>query len=313
MYPPRGSSIRKSRTRPILGRRGRPEPRPSTRRICRRRGRRYPPDSGAARAGEPATRSGARIRRLEKHKFGRPPYVCMPRKDLGGLIRLVPLRDLQKFVESEAKKDAGVERRFLSRFGGLDGAPRVDYREQAEIMFAGVDYMTPYQNRLRFGDFFKAAKARERQGQAAEAVRIYVEVSEAIRSNYNRVDGLQRALLGGLLQSGGRDGRLHRQTEGGLREDPAHRIPVPPVHHQRLGHNRGRLRAGPHRRMHRSAGSGVPEGPERAHTPREARLQSHQGLLPGAGARFFCRPKCSKRWESGRPQQSCSTGTTEGA
>lgn len=112
----------------------------------------------------------------------------MPRKDLGGLIRLVPLKDLQKFVESEIKKDAGVERRFLSRFGGLDGAPRVDYREQAETMFAGVDYMTPHQNRLRFGDFFRAAKARERQGQAAEAVRICLELSEAIRSNYNRVD-----------------------------------------------------------------------------------------------------------------------------
>ena len=116
------------------------------------------------------------------------PYVDMHRKDLGGLIRLVPLKDLQRFIESEIKKDAGVERRFLSRFGGLDGAPRVDYREQAEIMFADVDYMTPYQNRLRFGDFFKAAKARERRGQAAEAIRIYLEVSEAIRSNYNRVD-----------------------------------------------------------------------------------------------------------------------------
>jgi hypothetical protein len=112
----------------------------------------------------------------------------MPRRDLGGLIRLVPPRDLQRFVESEIKRDAGVERRFLSRFGGLDGAPRVDYREQAEIMFADVDYMTPYQNRLRFGDFFRAAKARERQGQAAEAIRIYLEVSEAIHSNYNRVD-----------------------------------------------------------------------------------------------------------------------------
>lgn len=112
----------------------------------------------------------------------------MARKDLGGLIRLVPLKDLQKFVESEAKKDAGVERRLISRFGGLDGAPRVDYREQVEIMFADVDYMTPYQNRLRFGDFFRAAKARERQGQTAEAIRIYQEVSEAIRSNYHKVD-----------------------------------------------------------------------------------------------------------------------------
>lgn len=112
----------------------------------------------------------------------------MDRRDLGGLVRLVPLRDLQKFVESEIKKDTGVERRFLSRFGGLDGAPRVDYRKQAEIMFADVDYMTPYQNRVRFGDFFRAAKARERQGQAAEAVRIYREVSEAILSNYNRMD-----------------------------------------------------------------------------------------------------------------------------
>ena len=100
----------------------------------------------------------------------------------------MPLRDLQRFVESEAKKDAGVERRLLSRFGGLDGAPRVDYREQAEIMFADVDYMTSYQDRLRFGDFFRAAKARERQGQAAEAIRIYLEVSEAIRSNYHRVN-----------------------------------------------------------------------------------------------------------------------------
>lgn len=112
----------------------------------------------------------------------------MSRSDLRGLIRLVPLKDLQKFVESEAKKDAGVERRFLSRFGGLDGAPQVDYREQAEIMFAGVDYMTPYQDRLRFWDFFRAAKARERQGQAAEAIRIYLEVSEAIHSNYHKVD-----------------------------------------------------------------------------------------------------------------------------
>lgn len=112
----------------------------------------------------------------------------MSGSDLGGLIRLVPLKDLQKFVESEAKKDAGVKRRFLSRFGGLDGAPRVDYREQAEIMFAGVNYMTPYQDRLRFGDFFRAAKARERQGQAAEAIRICLEVSEAIHSNYHKVD-----------------------------------------------------------------------------------------------------------------------------
>ncbi|MCE2507929.1 MAG: hypothetical protein J4G04_01290 [Nitrosopumilaceae archaeon] len=112
----------------------------------------------------------------------------MPRKDMGGLIRLVPLKDLQRFVESEVKKDAGVERRFLSRFGGLDGAPRVDYREQVEIMFADVDYMTPYQNRVRFTDFFRAAKARERQGQAAEAIRICLEVSEAIRSNYHKVD-----------------------------------------------------------------------------------------------------------------------------
>ena len=112
----------------------------------------------------------------------------MPRKDMGGLIRLVPLKDLQRFVESEVKKDAGVERRFLSRFGGLDGAPRVDYREQVEIMFADVDYMTPYQDRVRFTDFFRAAKARERQGQAAEAIRICLEVSEAIRSNYHKVD-----------------------------------------------------------------------------------------------------------------------------
>ena len=55
-------------------------------------------------------------------------------------------------------------------------------------MFAGVDYMTPYQGRLRFGDFFRAAKARERQGRAAEAIRIYLEVSEAIHSNYHKVD-----------------------------------------------------------------------------------------------------------------------------
>lgn len=112
----------------------------------------------------------------------------MSGSDLGRLIRLVPLKDLQKFVESEAKKDAGVERRLFSRFGGLDGAPRADYRKQAEIMFADVNYMTPYQNRLRFGDFFRVAKARERRGQVAEAIRIYQEVSEAIYSNYHKVD-----------------------------------------------------------------------------------------------------------------------------
>ena len=114
--------------------------------------------------------------------------MVMSGSDLGRLIRLVPLKDLQKFVESEAKKDAGVERRLLSRFGGLEGAPRVDYREQAEIMFDDVNYMTSYQDRLRFGDFYRAAKARERRGQAAEAIRIYREVSEAILSNYHKVD-----------------------------------------------------------------------------------------------------------------------------
>ena len=108
--------------------------------------------------------------------------------DYGRLIRLVPLKDLQKFVESEMKRNAGVERRFLTRFGGLDGTSRVDYRRQVDIMFADVDYMTPYQSRLRFTDFFRAAKARERQGQAAEAIRICQEVSEAIRFHYHKVD-----------------------------------------------------------------------------------------------------------------------------
>ena len=104
------------------------------------------------------------------------------------LIPLVPLKDLQRFVESEIKKDSGVERRFLSRFGGLDNTSHVDYREQVDIMFGDADYMVSCANPLSFADFFRAAKSRERQGQTAEAIRIYLEVSEAIRSNYYKVD-----------------------------------------------------------------------------------------------------------------------------
>lgn len=105
----------------------------------------------------------------------------------GRLIRLVPLKDLQGFVESEMKKDSGVERRFVSRFGGLDDASQVDYREQVDAMFSDVYYMSS-RKRLSFADFFRAAKDRERRGQAPEAIRILAEVSEAIKSNYYMVD-----------------------------------------------------------------------------------------------------------------------------
>lgn len=110
------------------------------------------------------------------------------REGAGGIIRRVPRADLQNFLESEIKKDAGVRRRFLVRFGGSDGVPRADYRHEVDVMFDDVDYMTSKKDRLSFAEFFRAAKARERQGHAAEAIRIYLEVSEAIESNHHLVD-----------------------------------------------------------------------------------------------------------------------------
>ena len=104
------------------------------------------------------------------------------------MIRRVSGADLQKFLESEIKRDADVRRRFLIRFGGSDGVPRVDYRGEVDAMFGDVDYMTSRRDRLSFAEFFRAAKARERRGHAAEAIRICLEVSEAIESNHHLVD-----------------------------------------------------------------------------------------------------------------------------
>ena len=107
---------------------------------------------------------------------------------VGEIIRRTSRADLQKFLMSEIKKSPDVRRRFLVRFGGDDAATRTDYRREVDVMFAGVDHMTSWNDRLRFTDFFRAAKAHERRGRAAEAVRICREVSEGIEANYGRVD-----------------------------------------------------------------------------------------------------------------------------
>ena len=104
------------------------------------------------------------------------------------VARRMSRADLQKFLISEIKKNPDARRRFLVRFGGADGVPRVDYRHEVDVMYADVDYMTSWKNKLRFTDFFRAAKDRERRGHAAEAIRIYLEVSEGIEANHYLVD-----------------------------------------------------------------------------------------------------------------------------
>lgn len=104
------------------------------------------------------------------------------------VLGIIPRADLQKFLRSEMKKNGGFRRRLLVRFGGTGGVPRVDYREEVDAMFADLDYPESARRRLSFADFFRAAKAREREGHVQEAIRIYLEVSEAIEANYDWVD-----------------------------------------------------------------------------------------------------------------------------
>ena len=154
--------------------------------------------------------------------------------DERALLRSVPREELEKFLWSEMRKNAEVRTRFLVSFGGSDGVPRIDYRKEVDAMFDDVEVGSAWK-KISFATFFRAARARERDGHVAEAIRIYREVSEAVRRNYHVVDDsgghysetIYKAVLGMVAcicrqKMGGEEKRQHIAYLYGrfLAEDP---------------------------------------------------------------------------------------------
>ena len=85
----------------------------------------------------------------------------------------------REFVVSLLNKSVEAKRLFETRFGEPDLPDHQDCHLEMTYMVYETSQMVD-QGKIRFTDFFRAAKAHERRGNFTEAVLIYRNISEAI-------------------------------------------------------------------------------------------------------------------------------------
>lgn len=111
-----------------------------------------------------------------------------PSEDWEGVFEGLSAERLREFLTLEMRGNAGLRRRFLSRFGRRGTTSRTKFRAEIEAAYERMGDAGHYGEELYFDDFFGAAKASANRGDYDEALWMYQEISEAIADHMEDVD-----------------------------------------------------------------------------------------------------------------------------
>ena len=101
-----------------------------------------------------------------------------------GVLNGASHAELREFLESAMARDKNLRKQFMAYFGA---DTRRNYREEMDAAYSRAYSTDVYEARVNLGEFFDAARMKEKGGSLDEAVRIYTDISEVVAANMERI------------------------------------------------------------------------------------------------------------------------------